>query len=118
MSKILDLTIVNETRELMKDKFPMMVQYFIEDTETYINNINDGIADADAKQVKVAAHTIKSSAASLGAMKLSELAKKTEFKAREMMETADANFTEVNNMRDELKIAFHEAEAEFEKLLK
>lgn len=34
----------------MKDKFPTMVEYFLEDTDMYIKTISEGIAANDAEK--------------------------------------------------------------------
>ena len=74
MSKIINHEYLAEARSVMKDKFPTMIEYFLEDSATYINSIKDGLAANDAAQIAAPAHTIKSSAGQLGAEKISEIA--------------------------------------------
>lgn len=79
----LDQSIVSELKDIMEDSFDTLVQAFLEDAPTRIYAIRDGIQARDIEAVRMAAHTLKSSAANMGAMSLSEQAKKLETLARE-----------------------------------
>ena len=108
---------VEESQATMKDKFPTMVQYFIEDTTTYINNIQEGLAEKSASKVKSPAHTIKSSAKLFGASKISELAEKIEHLACDIEEGKETDLEKVTPVFEELKKAYSEAEPELKSLL-
>ena len=41
----------------MKAKFPTMVQYFLEDAETYISTIREGVMAANVEKIVSPAHT-------------------------------------------------------------
>ena len=42
--EVLNMSIVEEARELMSDRFPMMVKYFLEDTQMYLEEIEKGVS--------------------------------------------------------------------------
>ncbi len=79
---ILDMHVVEEAKATMKEKFPVMVSYFLEDGESYIKTIRDGLARNDAGMVSAAAHTLKSLSLQLGAIKLGAAARQIEEIAR------------------------------------
>lgn len=72
MTEIFDMRIVQEAKDTMKTKFPLMVEYFLEDSQIYVNDIKSG------KTVTEAAHTLKSSSRQMGAVKLSNIAREIE----------------------------------------
>ena len=117
MSEIINLASVEEARSIMQDKFPLMIEYFLEDTSTYMNSINEGLAANDAEKVQSPAHTIKSSAAQIGADKVSNLAKQIEHMAKEILNGDSQNFEEISSLFEKLKEAFAEAEPELKKLM-
>ena len=78
-----DSTILADLKEIMEDEFNSLVRVFLKDAPTRIYAIRDGIQARDTDAVRVASHTLKSSAANLGALSLSAQAKKLEMLARE-----------------------------------
>ncbi len=82
---ILDQTIVEEARAMMKTKFPTMVQYFFEDAEMYLAGVREGIAEKNIEKIVSPAHTLKSSSRQMGALRLSDIAKETEHLARDQV---------------------------------
>lgn len=65
--EVLNMSVVEEARELMSERFPMMVKYFLEDTQMYLEEIERGVKENNAEIAISPAHTIKSSAKQLGA---------------------------------------------------
>jgi HPt (histidine-containing phosphotransfer) domain-containing protein len=116
MSQIINMASVEEARSIMKDKFPMMIEYFLEDAVMYIKSIEEGVVANDASMVKSPAHTIKSSANQMGAEKMSEIAKQMEQIANEMIDGGTADFSQLATLFEQLKAAFAEAEQELKKL--
>ena len=108
---------VEEARSVMQDKFPLMVEYFLEDAATYISSIDEGLAANEAEKVQSTAHTIKSSANQLGADKMSDAAKQIEYLARDIMAGNSNDFEELSNLCEKLKEAFNEATPELKKLM-
>ena len=71
-------------KELMKDKFEVIVNRFVLDSEKYINSIKQGVNENDAKKISSSAHPLKSSSGSMGCIALSEQAKKIELMAKDL----------------------------------
>ncbi len=117
MSQIINLSSVEDARTIMQDKFPLMIEYFLEDAATYINSIDEGLAANDAEKVQAPAHTIKSSAAQIGADKVSDLAKQIECMAKDIMNSNSQDFQEISSLCKKLKEAFAETEPELKKLM-
>ncbi|MDB2414948.1 Hpt domain-containing protein [Rickettsiales bacterium] len=108
---------IEGAKSLMGDKFTIMIEYFLEDTATYIDAINNGLNSNDIEQVKVSAHTIKSSALQIGADKVSEIAKDMEVISIAILENSDSDLSKLNSLCENLKDAFSKAEPELKKLL-
>jgi HPt (histidine-containing phosphotransfer) domain-containing protein len=85
---LLDVATMQETKSVMRDKFPKMVEYFLEDIGTYIDTISRAVAEGKMEAIIPPAHTAKSSSRQMGAMRMSAIAKAIELTARE---AADAN---------------------------
>ena len=103
---ILDDKILLEAKSLMKDKFNLMVDYFVEDTGNYIADINSGFVDCHYDKIRGAAHTIKSSSRQLGALQLSELGKSIEELAKsESRDAIEKILPDLNKIFDETKVA-------------
>ncbi len=77
-SKLFDKKSYESAKNLMDDKFSIMVGYYISDTQQYINDIKRAIDNKDVKAIIQPAHTIKSSSFQIGAIKVSILAKEME----------------------------------------
>lgn len=105
---ILDMIAFNEAKATMKAKFPTMVQYFIEDTETYIGAIREGIAVGIAEKIVSPAHTLKSSSRQMGAIHMSEIAKEMEALAREQSGAGESQMPPFSALLARLEAAFAE----------
>jgi len=64
------------------DLLRQVVSLFIESTPPLLQDIERGLANAETDRVRVAAHTLKSSAANLGATALCDMARQLENAAR------------------------------------
>jgi len=117
MSQIINNDTIEEVRSVMKDKLPMMVEYYLEDSAVYISSIGEGLASNDVEKIKPAAHTLKSSSAQLGAERVSEIAKEIEHDANNMIENGGSDFSQIKQLFEGLKAAFAEAEPEFKKII-
>ena len=73
--QIIDERVLHDIRDLMEADFPGLVERFIADAGSLLDEIEDALAQDDAGRVHRAAHTLKASSASLGAIALSECAK-------------------------------------------
>jgi DNA-binding response OmpR family regulator len=80
---ILDMTAVIESKQILKDKYPSMLNYYVEDVTNYMDEIRTALETGIIKSAIRPAHTIKSSSRRMGAAKLSDLAKDLELAANE-----------------------------------
>jgi len=103
--QIIDNIAFEEAKKSMQHKFPKIMGYFFEDTTSYIDTINQGLAQQDASLIMPAAHTIKSSSRQLGGAKLSDVAALLEQKAREYMKE-ETDFSVMQQLAVELKELF------------
>ncbi len=70
--------LVGEDQELMQE----LVQTYLEGSDPLIKQLKQAVTQSDAQQIQYAAHSLKSSSASLGAEKLAEYCKQLEAKGR------------------------------------
>ncbi len=70
-------------REILEDEFDEVIEAFLKDVPEQLYAIRDGIRAGDSDSVRIASHTLKSSAANLGAQTLSAQSKKLEMLARD-----------------------------------
>jgi len=81
-SASIDLEIINDLRRLQDDTntniLLEMVGLFCEDAPGHVSAIADAIANSDAGALEHAAHRLRGSSASLGAVRLAELCKSLE----------------------------------------
>ena len=117
MPQIINIDSVNEAKSIMQDKFPLMIEYFLEDTEGYIKTMKEGVAESDVEKIKSPAHTIKSSAYQIGAEKMSEIAKEIEEVAGEMIINGENNVDCMVERIQELDQVFTESKSELNKLV-
>ncbi|QDE32991.1 ATP-binding protein [Shewanella polaris] len=84
------------------DLVKSIVDMYLQHTPELINNIIKGLADNNADQVFKSAHSLKSSSANLGAIKIQALASKIELFAR------NDQLSDANNLSDSLLPAFEQ----------
>ena len=82
---VLDAAAVIEARTMMLDKFPRLVEFFLEDATIYIGKIEEGLIARNAQLIVPPAHTLKSSARQMGAAKLADVAMHIETEARKAL---------------------------------
>lgn len=105
----INLSIVEEAKDIMSERFPTMVKYFLEDTEMYISEISNAVQNNSFDGAVSPAHTIKSSAKQLGAEKVSDVARQIETHAREMIDNDGSDFETLDKLYHELKEEFEAA---------
>lgn len=111
---ILDMAAIAEAKATMKAKFPTMVQYFLEDSESYIAAIKEGIAAASAEKIVSPAHTLKSSSRQMGALRVSEIAKSMEALAREQSAAGKNDMPPFSGLLLKLEAAFAETRTAYQ----
>jgi HPt (histidine-containing phosphotransfer) domain-containing protein len=72
------------------DLLEQIIRLYLDSAPQLISSIRDGLAAADNDKVRMAAHTLKSSSANLGAGRLAEVCKKLELAARAHAIPSDA----------------------------
>jgi HPt (histidine-containing phosphotransfer) domain-containing protein len=103
---VLDLNVIEGLRELGGEDDPglllELVEMFLEDAPDRIREMEESMASGDLETMRRSAHTLKSSAANMGSINLSEICSKMEDAARqeetgsyaEMVPTAVNAFSE------------------------
>jgi HPt (histidine-containing phosphotransfer) domain-containing protein len=87
----------------MGDRFPVMIKYFLEDLQMYMEEIARGLKEQNTKVIVSSAHTIKSSAKQLGVDRVSDIAKQIESLCREMIDTNKQEFLSLEELNIKLK---------------
>ena len=74
---VLDMSVVDSLRALDEvggaSLFEELVELFIQDAAQQVRSLEQALGDGDARAIERSAHTLKSSSASLGATRMSEL---------------------------------------------
>jgi HPt (histidine-containing phosphotransfer) domain-containing protein len=113
--EVINISIVEQARELMTSRFATMVKYFIEDTEMYISEIKRGIEEKSAEVVLSPSHTIKSSAKQLGAERVSKTAEEIESVCRNILDSNSDNIDSLSTLYQQLEKDFADAIPELNK---
>ena len=83
---VLDRSALEVIRSLQSDAAPdllaRVVRAYLESAPGLISRLREGMASLDHETIRIAAHTLKSSSANLGAKMLADLCKKLELAAR------------------------------------
>ena len=84
---VLDLGVIDALRALDEGSgpglFEELVDLFVTDAVAHVRTLESALATGDARLLERAAHTLKSSAAAIGAARLSMICKSIEFAGRE-----------------------------------
>lgn len=110
---VIDPEAINNLRELSSgdDEFLVeIIDIFLDDTPKRIAELGSCLAAGDLETFSRAAHSIKGSAANLGALSLRAAAEKLEHHAREQ------GLNDTQGMIDEIKNAFAQAKTELDKI--
>jgi CheY-like chemotaxis protein len=87
IDQILDKAALDGIRSLQMEGAPdvleSVINLYLDDAPKLMERLKHAVAANDAPEIERAAHTLKSSSASLGALKVSELCKKLEMSARQ-----------------------------------
>ena len=80
--RMLDRSILDELREVMGEEFDRLVRTFLDHSPDLMDQLQKAALARKAGEMAAPAHSLKSSAANMGAMKLSALARDLEVAAR------------------------------------
>ncbi len=78
----IDVSVHNEVRDLLGDEFAVLIDAYLEDTEHFVQAMQDACERDDLNAIELPAHSMKSSSANVGAMRLSSLARELEQQIR------------------------------------
>ena len=78
----LDMEIVQDLKDMMGSGYQELICIYLEDSPKLLAQIQTAIADGDSAALVTPAHTLRSSSANLGALRVSEIAKRMEKSAR------------------------------------
>jgi HPt (histidine-containing phosphotransfer) domain-containing protein len=95
-----------------------LVETYLEDAPRLIATVRSGIISGDVESTNRAAHTLKSTSASLGAMTLSAMARELQtMTAVETTEPSDLAEPEIGALVDAVASEFERVASEFESLV-
>ncbi|RJG07768.1 EAL domain-containing protein [Noviherbaspirillum cavernae] len=76
--RALDQETFDKLREILGPALQQSIAPFLEDTSTYLNQLEQAVRDGDAEIARATAHAIKGSSGNLGATMLAQIAKEAE----------------------------------------
>jgi HPt (histidine-containing phosphotransfer) domain-containing protein len=96
-----DLSALDTIRALQREGAPSLVdkvvKLFVSDSAKQVENMKQALSAADAPQLRLAAHTLKSSSANLGAKRLAEYCERLEASARDaVLDGADELLSQID----------------------
>jgi len=107
-SPILDDRVLGELREIMQDDYLGLLRTFLRNAPELVEQAQTAIARGDVQGLVMPVHSLKSSSANVGAMRLSELAREAEREAR------DGNLAAAGSAFAALDAAYRDAVAALE----
>ncbi len=114
-SEIINIQALDTARNLLGDRFSIIIKYFLEDIEIYLSEIAKGLKEKDIRIISSSSHTIKSSAKQLGIDRVSEVAKQTEILCQEIMGSNNQNWEGLQELYHRLKDELEKAIPELNK---
>lgn len=78
-----DIDALRELKEIMEDQFPILVETYLEDSATRLQELESAVAAGDADALRTAAHSFKGSSSNLGISSLADVLFKLETMGRE-----------------------------------
>jgi HPt (histidine-containing phosphotransfer) domain-containing protein len=109
---LIDEQIIRELREAVGDDYiPELIQAYLEETPTLLRDLQAALAAGDVIPFTRAAHSIKSSSASLGALDFSAQAKELELIGK------SGDLSQVSDKVGRLTAGYTELETAFKELL-
>ncbi|MEO7477999.1 MAG: ATP-binding protein [Lysobacteraceae bacterium] len=108
----LDSEIIEDLWSAMGEQFKQLVNVFLEDAPSHLAKLEAAVIAGDIHGLIAPAHALKSSSANLGAMQVSDAAKRIEHGSR------DQSLTDPGDAVNHLSLEFQRAEIELRKLLR
>jgi HPt (histidine-containing phosphotransfer) domain-containing protein len=113
--EIINIEALDTARNLLGERFSVIIKYFLEDTEVYLSEIAKGLKEKNIRIIFSSSHTIKSSAKQLGIDRLSDVAKQTESLSLEMMDSGNQAWEDLERLYNKLKNELDKAIPELNK---
>jgi len=113
----IDQSVLDDAKEVMGDKMSMIIEYFLEDSQTYMRDIDTALPANDFETIAARAHTLKSSSREMGANQVSEIARELEETARVAKDGTAPDCRKVTALVEDLKISYVAAERELAEFL-
>lgn len=107
-----DFEELEQVKKMLKGRFNTVIEGYLEDSWKYLADIEQGTLEHDLEKIAASAHTLKSSSASLGVIKVAELSKNIEEQAREIKD-----LDTIQRYLAELKHAMNLAEPRLKELM-
>lgn len=83
MGTHVDLEMLSELKDIMEDDFNILIETYLQDSNTRITDITEAYNDRDSEALRGAAHSFKGSSSNVGAVLLADLCKTAEDLGRE-----------------------------------
>lgn len=74
----IDTEMLNELKEVMEDDFEILINTFLTDSESRLEDVECAYDSLDGEKLRGSAHSFKGSCSNVGAAKLAEICKKVE----------------------------------------
>jgi HPt (histidine-containing phosphotransfer) domain-containing protein len=113
---ILDGKVLLEAKELLQDRFIVVVDYFLQDAKTYMDEIEASVEKHEMHEAIRPSHSLKSSSQQFGAFKLAQAAREAEHFAREYVDGKRNSIVAVLPIMERVRSAFIEAETALKKM--
>ena len=113
-SEIINIETLDTAKNLLGDRFSLIIKYFLEDTQAYLSEIAKGLKDKNIRVIS-SSHTIKSSAKQLGIDRVSEVAKQMEILCREIIDSNNQNWESLEKLYNSLNKELEKAIPELNK---
>ncbi len=105
----IDYDVFNSVKERMGEKFPVLLDCYLEDGQKYLNAIKDNLPGGNINVIIESAHSLKSASGILGAVQVCENAGKLEYAAKDLLADNTSNFEELRPLYKAIKNAFVQA---------
>jgi CheY-like chemotaxis protein/HPt (histidine-containing phosphotransfer) domain-containing protein len=105
-----DLEVLYGYREVIGEKFTKIVEYFIEDSARLVARVSTAIREHRLGEIQTIAHTLKNTAAAVGAMEFSDVARALEEDARNRITTGDSSIIIPTHHIERFEASFKNAE--------
>lgn len=111
VDQVLDQEVLEELYDIMEAGTSALLQEYVNNAPGLLADVERAAGAGDATAMVLPAHSLKSSSANVGAMKVSELAKKLEFMGRE------DDMSQAIDTAQQLLAAFSDAQRELNRLI-